>query len=113
LDIATTTLSTQPSLSSQDAADAVAAVAMLHGLGTAAALQQFLGCRKQWVQQRLLQALSAAAAQQEPGAVLAELAQQVQSCIAQVADACWHAHCVWITLAVSCHQHSSTVTFMC
>jgi hypothetical protein len=56
---------------------------MLQGLGTAAALQQFLGCRKRWVQQRLLQALSAAA-QQDPGAVLAELAQQVQCCIAQV-----------------------------
>jgi hypothetical protein len=90
LDTATSTLSTTPSLSSQEAADAAAAIAMLQGLGTAAALQQFLGCRKQWVQQRLLQALSAAAAaQQDPGAVLAELAQQVQSCIAQVADAGW------------------------
>jgi hypothetical protein len=85
LDIATTTLSTKPSLSSQEAADAVAALAMLQGLSSSAALQQLLGCRKQWVQQRLLQDLSpAAAAGQEPGAVLAELAQQVQSCIAQV-----------------------------
>jgi hypothetical protein len=82
LDIATSTLSSKSSLSSAGAADAVAALAMLQDLSSAAALQQLLGCRKQWVQQRLLQALSAA--QQEPGAVLAELAQQVQSCIAQV-----------------------------
>lgn len=84
--MSTSTLSSKPSLSSQEAADAVAALALLQGLSSAAALQQLLGCRKQWVQQRLQQGLSAAAAaaQQEPGAVLAELAQQVQSCIAQV-----------------------------
>lgn len=87
LDVSTSTLSSKPSLSSQEAADAVAALALLQGLSSAAALQQLLGCRKQWVQQRLQQALSAAAAaQQEPGAVLAELAQQVQSCIAQVGE---------------------------
>lgn len=58
---------------------------MLEGLSSAAALQQFLAYRKQWAQQHLERALSAnEQAEQEPGAVLAELAQQVQSCIAQV-----------------------------
>lgn len=84
LDVAASTLSSKPALSSQEAADAIAAVAMLQGLGSAAALQQFLSCRRQWVQQRLLQALAATSAQQEPGAALAELAQQAQDCIAQV-----------------------------
>ncbi|KAF6261077.1 hypothetical protein COO60DRAFT_1459350 [Scenedesmus sp. NREL 46B-D3] len=86
LDVAASTLSSKPLLSSQEAADAIAAVAMLQGLGSAAALQQFLSCRRQWVQQRLLQALAATSAQQEPGAALAELAQQVQDCIAQIGE---------------------------
>jgi hypothetical protein len=80
-------LSTQPDLSSQAAADALAAVALLQGQDTAAALQAFLAARKQWVQQQLEQAAaSPAGGQQAAGAVLTQLAQSVQSCVAQVGE---------------------------
>lgn len=84
LSSALTLLSTQPDLSSRTASDALAAVALLEGQHAAAALQAFLSARKQWVQQQLEQAAASQEGEQPPGAVLAQLAQSVQSCIAQV-----------------------------
>jgi hypothetical protein len=78
-----TVLSGQQGLSSRAAADALAAVAVLEGHDSAAALQAFLSARQQWVQQQLDQAAQGQAGE-APGAVLAALAQTVQSCVAQV-----------------------------
>lgn len=76
-------LSGQQGLSSRAAADALAAVALLEGHDSAAALQAFLSARQQWVQQQLEQAAHGQAGE-VPGDVLATLAQTVQSCVAQV-----------------------------
>jgi hypothetical protein len=94
---AVSVLSGQQGLSSRAAADALAAVAVLEGRDSSAALQAFLSARQQWVQQQLQQAAQGVAGE-APGGVLAALAQTVQSCVAQVRPAweqvafekCWH-----------------------
>lgn len=83
---AVSVLSGQQGLSSRAAADALAAVAVLEGHDSAAALQAFLSARQQWVQQQLEQAAQGQAGE-APGEVLAALAQTVQSCVAQVSPA--------------------------
>eukprot|EP00775_Hariotina_reticulata_P013485 gene13485-13610_t len=85
---AVSTLTSEPELSSQQAVEATAAIAMLQGLNSAAALQQFLSARQQWAQQMLESAVVAnEELQQQPGTLLAQLAQQVQACIAQEDEA--------------------------
>jgi hypothetical protein len=76
-------LSSQQDLSSRQAADAIAAVALLEGQDSRVALQAFLAARRQLVQQQLEQAVQGRAGQ-GPGEVLAALAQTVQTCVAQV-----------------------------
>jgi hypothetical protein len=76
-------LSSQQSLGSRAAADALAAVALLEGADSAAALKTFLSARHNWVVQQLEQAAQGQTGKQ-PGEVLAALAQTVQDCIAQV-----------------------------
>lgn len=61
----------------------MAAVALLEGQDSSAALRCFLAARQQWVQQQLEQAAQGKAGE-APGDVLATLAQTVQSCVAQV-----------------------------
>lgn len=85
LDTATSSLRSRSQLSSQAAADAVAAIAMLEGLDSTAALQRFLAARRCWAEQLLDAALADSQPdEQTAGQVLAQWVQQVQSCIAQV-----------------------------
>jgi hypothetical protein len=93
-------LTSEPELSGQQAVEAIAAIAMLQGLNSAAALQQFLSARQQWAQQLLESAVVAnEQVQQQPGRLLAQLVQQVQACIAQVrwvkALVCMHCAFCW------------------
>lgn len=94
-------LSGQQGLSSRSAADALAAVALLEGQDSSSALQAFLSARQQWVQQQLEQAAQGRSGQ-DPGQVLADLAQTVQSCIAQVRRGaccmlgCWGVLSWWV-----------------
>lgn len=63
---------------------------MLEGSDSRAAMQQFLAGRKRWAEQLLEQALAECEQHgQEPGHVLAQLAQQVQCCISQVGVLGW------------------------
>eukprot|EP00878_Enallax_costatus_P036573 GHUV01041083.1.p1 GENE.GHUV01041083.1~~GHUV01041083.1.p1 ORF type:complete len:464 (+),score=174.98 GHUV01041083.1:880-2271(+) len=86
-DLAASTISSRPDLSSQAAADAVAATALLDGLDSTAALQQFLAGRRHCAEQLLDQALAdEQRGRQDAGQFLAQLVQQVQSCITQVGE---------------------------
>ena len=84
-DLAASTISSRSDLSSQAAADAVAAIALLDELDSSTALQQFLAGRRHCAEQLLDQALAdKQQGGQDAGQVLARLVQRVQSCIAQV-----------------------------
>lgn len=85
--MATATLCSKAQLSSQEAADAVAAVALLEDLDSAGALQQLLAGRRSWAEQHLDQAVDRRT-WQDAGQLLAQLSQEVQSCVAQVMRSC-------------------------
>lgn len=105
---ALSTLSGQQGLSSRAAADALAAVALLEGQDSAAALQGFLSARQQWVQQQLEQAAQGQAGE-PPGQVLATLAQTVQSCVAQVGHRIFPNACGIRQPQAGCNQHLDSI----
>lgn len=86
LDTLTSSLTTEAALSTDEAADAVAATAMLEHLNSTAALQQFLQARRQWLQQQLTHATANGMCAQDAGLLLSKLAQSFLTCIAQVGN---------------------------